>query len=80
MRFMCARNYWPSELRELVRQAGFEVLSTSSTLPVFERYAWLPERIIYLYRRALPVLETVPVIRKFGVSTFVLAQRPDSSS
>ncbi|HZT05867.1 MAG TPA: class I SAM-dependent methyltransferase [Chloroflexota bacterium] len=76
--FMHARNYWPGELRNLVSAAGFEIISTSSVFPVFEVYAWLPKRVIRAYQRALPTIERVPVLRRFGVSTCVLARRPRS--
>jgi hypothetical protein len=56
-----------------------DVLAMSSLLPVFEIRQWLPAPIIRRYRRAMPVLERTPVIRRFGVSTFVLAQRPIES-
>jgi len=42
MRFMKARNYWPSELRDMVLREGFEILACSSVFPVFEVYRWLP--------------------------------------
>lgn len=77
MKVMNARNYWPGELRRMILEAGFEVLAMSSLLPVFEIRQWLPAPIIRWYRRAMPVLERTPVIRHFGVSTFVLAQRPN---
>lgn len=76
MKFMSARNYWPSELREAIKQSGFEIVFTSSVLPVFEKYRWLPAFVVRWYRHAMPALERAPVIRHFGVSTLVLARRP----
>ena len=75
MRYMRARNYWPGELRDLVRQAGFEILTTESVFPVFEVYPWLPGPVVRRYREAVPRLETLPLIGRFGVSTFVLGRR-----
>jgi hypothetical protein len=74
--YMHARNYWPTELRTLVNRAGFEILHSGSVFPVFEVYPWLPAPLIRMYRRALPSLERTPLVRKFGVSTFILASRP----
>ncbi|ACL61619.1 class I SAM-dependent methyltransferase [Methylobacterium nodulans] len=76
MRFMSARNYWPYELRNVVARSGLEIVSVSYVLPVFEVYPWLPQGLIRLYRRLMPVIERAPGLRKFGVSTFVLARRP----
>jgi ubiquinone/menaquinone biosynthesis C-methylase UbiE len=76
MRFMSARNYWPGELRDLVRKAGFVIDHSSSVMPVFERYPWLPAPIISWYTRAIPFIERAPIVRRFGVSTLVLAHRP----
>jgi ubiquinone/menaquinone biosynthesis C-methylase UbiE len=75
MRYMRARNYWPGELQNLVRQAGFEIVTTESIFPVFEVYPWLPAPVVRRYREAVPRLETLPFVRRFGVSTFVLGRR-----
>jgi ubiquinone/menaquinone biosynthesis C-methylase UbiE len=74
MRYMRARNYWPVELRDLVRQAGFEILTTESVFPVFEVYPWLPAPVVRRYRNAVPRLERTPIVKQFGVSTLVLAR------
>jgi len=75
MRFLRARNYWPNELRRIVRGAGFEIIHSESVFPVLEAYPWLPTPVIRWYRRALPVLEGLPGIRNFGVSTLIIARR-----
>jgi SAM-dependent methyltransferase len=75
LRFMHARNYWPSELAGLVRRAGLEVVAVAPVLPVFEFYPWLPGRVIQAYRAKLPTLERTPLVRRFGVSTFVLGRK-----
>ncbi len=77
VRFMRARNYWPGELKQLARRAGFEIVASRSILPVLEVYPWLPRPLIKWYRRAMPILEQVPFARRFGVSTLVLAKRPN---
>ena len=75
-RFMKARNYWPSELRDLVAQRGFDVREVSFVLAVFEIYPWLPASLIGLYRRAMPRLERTPVVRKlFAVSALIVGQK-----
>jgi hypothetical protein len=74
---MRARNYWPSELRRAVSTHGFAVLETSPVFPVLDVYPWLPRRAIAVYRRAVPRLEALPIVRRFGVSTLVLSRKPD---
>ncbi|MFL5802705.1 MAG: methyltransferase domain-containing protein [Roseiflexaceae bacterium] len=74
--FMRARNYWPWQLRELVACAGFELWECAWVFPVFEKYRWLPDGAIRRYQDALPILERLPLLRRFGVSTFILARRP----
>jgi SAM-dependent methyltransferase len=73
---LCARNYWPGELREIVVAAGFQVKTAASILPVFEVYPWIPRRVIGWYRPLMGHLEQVPGLRKLGVSTLILAQAP----
>lgn len=75
-RYMEARNYWPSELEGLVREAGLEVRHRSSVFPVLDVWPWLPPPLIAHHRQALPALERAPVIGRFGLSTLVLARRP----
>jgi hypothetical protein len=77
---MSARNYWPGELRALVAHAGFKIIKSCSIFPVFEVYPWLPSFLIPWYRGAIPVLERVPFIRRFGNSTLILAQRPEEAA
>ncbi len=75
-RFMVARNYWPRELRELVRGAGFRVRRQGYVMPLFSKYTLLPQRATGLYRRLLPSLERTPGIRGLGVSTLIIGQKP----
>jgi SAM-dependent methyltransferase len=73
--YLLARNYWPGDLRRLVKAAGFGIDEQSSVFPVLEVYPWLPKAAIPTFRRLVPFLERVPVIRWFGVSNFILARR-----
>lgn len=75
-RILRARNYWPHELRDLVRAAGLEVRESKPVLPVLEIYAWLPPRVTRWYRRAIPTIESIPILRNFGVSTLIVARKP----
>jgi SAM-dependent methyltransferase len=70
-----ARNYWPHALAELVSRAGFRVIAVESVFPVLEMYPWLPRRAIPYYRAAVPRIERTPGLRRFGVSTLVVARR-----
>ncbi|MDQ3855401.1 MAG: class I SAM-dependent methyltransferase [Chloroflexota bacterium] len=74
--FMRARNYWPGELADMARAVGFTVQSSSSLFPTFEFYPCLPSAVVQLYRRLVPVLERAPLVRRFGVSTAILAYKP----
>jgi SAM-dependent methyltransferase len=78
-RFVEARNYWPWELRRIVEEQGLTVLEVNTAFPVFELYRWLPRHIIEVYRRNLPKFERIPLLRHFGVSTFVLATKVTGS-
>ena len=75
-RTMTARNYWPRQLAAIVRDAGFEVLQLDYALPLFTKYRWLPPFLIDWYTEALPRLDQRRWIRKFGVSTIVVAAKP----
>jgi ubiquinone/menaquinone biosynthesis C-methylase UbiE len=73
--FMNARNYWPYELQDLVAKERFTVSKVDFVWPVFEVYRWLPESLIRQYQKTIPRLEKIPVIRRFGVSVFLVAQK-----
>ena len=68
-----ARNYWPHQLVGHVRDAGFTVLEVGFIWPVFEVYPWLPERVILGYRKRIHQFSNTPGLRRFGVSTLVVA-------
>ena len=42
-KFATARNYWPGQLRSVIADNGFEILSTEFSLCQFDRYRWMPE-------------------------------------
>lgn len=73
LRFMTARNYWPYELRSIVKRAGFEIVLTGNILPVLEQYPWFPKMLIHFYQQSIPILEKTP-LRRFGVSTLVVGR------
>jgi SAM-dependent methyltransferase len=77
---MRARNYWPSELRSLVDANRLDVFAVESVFPVFEIYPWLPGLLQRWYWRNLPRLERLPLLRRFGVSTMVVARKADLAS
>jgi len=74
-----ARNYWPHELRELIKQQGFDLLHTGYSWQTFENISGqqpaaagmlrLPLRKIFFF------LETIPIIRAFGVSQMIIAAK-----
>ena len=74
-RFATARNYWPGQLRQVIADNGFEILSTEFSLCQFDRYRWMPEPMIESFRRNIPRIEKSPLRRFVAVSTFVLAPR-----
>src|SRR4029079_15515638 len=69
-RFATARNYWPSELVRLVRDAGFEIVEVGWGVPQFEVYPWMPPGAIRRFRAAIPRLERAPIARFLAVSTY----------
>jgi hypothetical protein len=69
-----ARKYWPSDLVQLVKSAGFGIVEVGWALPQFEVYPWMPARAIRFFRRAIPRLERSPVARFAAVSAFVLGR------
>jgi SAM-dependent methyltransferase len=72
-KWLRARNYWPRQLAGQARQAGFTVQEVGFIWPVLEEWPWLPEPVITRYQRWLERLDDVPGIRRFGVSTMVIA-------
>jgi len=78
--FVLARNYWPKELAGLVEGAGFRIERPDFVWPVLEveEYNWLPRRVSDWYRTRLNQLDSLPVVRRLGLSTMVVGRRaPD---
>jgi ubiquinone/menaquinone biosynthesis C-methylase UbiE len=71
-----ARNYWPRQLAGVVARNGFDVQVVDFALPLLTKYRWLPDRMAAAYRKALPSLGRSRAIRRFGVSTMVVARTP----
>lgn len=71
--FMQARNYWPGELDALARGAGLKVEVVDWVLPLLSHYRWVPEGVAQRYREAIPRIERRRGLRRFGVSTLVVA-------
>ncbi len=74
-----ARNYWPGELRRLVVAAGFAIESTGFVWQTFENISNAQPGFIGAVRPAARALanfcETIPGVRRFGVSQLIVAQR-----
>jgi ubiquinone/menaquinone biosynthesis C-methylase UbiE len=75
-----ARNYWPHELRRLVRRAGFRIVHTDFVWQTFEGISQRQPKLITqlspVLRRASGLLERLPGIRSLGVSQFIVARKP----
>jgi SAM-dependent methyltransferase len=74
-----ARNYWPGELRDLVRRSGFRVDSWGFLWPTFENISgrqpgWM-RPLRPLLRGASAIGERAPGLRGFGASQWILATR-----
>jgi len=75
-RWVSARNYWPGELRRMIVSCGFLVVHTGFIMPVFRIYPWMPNVVAKGFRRHITQIDSFPCIRRFGVSTIVVARRP----
>ena len=75
-----ARNYWPYELRGLVRRAGFTILSLDYFWQTFEnisgRQPGLITKLKPVFRAVAATCERLPVVRRMGVSQVIVAQKP----
>jgi SAM-dependent methyltransferase len=79
-----ARNYWPGELRRLVRGAGFDIMHTDYVWQTFEGISNHQPASIARTKGLLRVLssslERVPLIRTLGVSQVIVARKPTESA
>jgi ubiquinone/menaquinone biosynthesis C-methylase UbiE len=75
-----ARNYWPEELRRLVRAAGFRITHTDYVWQTFEGISNNQPAMIAKTKGLLRVLsrslERIPLVRTMGVSQVIVAQKP----
>lgn len=74
-----SRNYWPDELKTMVRDAGFEVRHHSYVWQTFENISgsqptWVGN-LKHVMRRVAAVAERTPLARRLGVSQLVVATR-----
>jgi SAM-dependent methyltransferase len=70
-----ARNYWPRQLKRRVLDAGFVVEEVGFVFPTFERFVRLPPRVNDWYQRNFQRFDRWRVVRRFGVSTLVVARK-----
>jgi SAM-dependent methyltransferase len=74
-----ARNYWPGELRAMVRRAGFRVERVGFLWPTFENISGRQPRwmrpVLPLLRGASALAERTPCLRALGASQWILAIR-----
>jgi len=75
-----ARNYWPWELRALVRASGLGIERCAYVWQTFENISGQQPRWIAalrpLLRAVARALEQTPVLRAFGVSQLIVARKP----
>ena len=75
-----ARNYWPHELSQLVREAGFDVRRRYYVWQTFENISGRQPRAIALIRpglrRLATMAERLPGLRAFGTSQLLIARKP----
>jgi SAM-dependent methyltransferase len=71
-----ARNYWPRQLAQHVRDAGFAIEGHEFIWPVLEVHVWLPPRGVDFYQRHFRTWDHVPGLRRFGVSNMVVGVKP----
>jgi SAM-dependent methyltransferase len=75
-----ARNYWPWELRGLLRESGFVTLRSAWLGQTFENISRRQPRLVGalrpLLRACTSLLERTPLLRSFGASQVLLARKP----
>jgi SAM-dependent methyltransferase len=75
-----ARNYWPWELRRILRGAGFEIIAKAYVWQTFENISGDQPGALTVVapalRRVAGWLEQAPGARAFGASQMVVAQLP----
>ena len=75
-----ARNYWQSELGEMIIGQGFEILERTFVWQTFEGISGRQPRVIAALKpflRSLSnTLERLPGARRFGVSQVLICRKP----
>lgn len=74
-----ARNFWPFELRNLIRQSEFKIISTNFIWQTFENISgqqptWMKQVQIIL-RFLANLFEKLPLIKMLGASQFIVARK-----
>jgi ubiquinone/menaquinone biosynthesis C-methylase UbiE len=74
-----ARNYWQTELRELVSSAGFTIIKAGFLWQTFEGISGRQPRLITVtkpvLRRFASILESLPFLNRFGVSQVLICRK-----
>ena len=74
-----ARNYWPTELRQLVRSSGFSIIKTGFLWQTFEGISGRQPKFITLTKPLLQklaaILESLPILTRFGVSQVLICRK-----
>jgi SAM-dependent methyltransferase len=75
-----ARNYWPGEISALLRDAGFVVVRRDFIWLTFENISNRQPKIVAFLRPLLRLIanccEHVPLVKRLGVSSVFVAQKP----
>jgi ubiquinone/menaquinone biosynthesis C-methylase UbiE len=73
-----ARNYWPGELRKLVRRAGFNITYTGYVWQTFENISGSQPKVVRIIspvlRKLFGICEAIPFVRALGVSQLIIAK------
>lgn len=79
-----ARNYFPSDLRRMARDTGFEIVRTDYLWQTFEGISGRQPRWMRSVRPVLRglsrLLERVPLLRSFGVSQVLFLRKRDPAT
>jgi ubiquinone/menaquinone biosynthesis C-methylase UbiE len=74
-----ARNYWPGQLRQLIKKAGFRIVHVDYVWQTLENISGTQPGIVapfrLILRKIFAIMEKIPVIRIFGVSQVIIAQK-----
>jgi len=79
-----ARNYWPTELRRMVTDAGFTLVSAGYVWQTFEAISGHQPAVVTAMapwlRQAAAALERIPGVRMLGVSQVIVATKQRGST